>query len=81
MFPPKKLGKPKDDKMFTYTYTGNDPSKNIYESKSSGFQQTNDFNNKTLGHAKASLINATKLEYNIISNTYKPNTGNNVFFL
>lgn len=57
---PKKLGKPKDDKMFMYTYTGNDPIKNIYETKSSGFQQTNDFN-KTLGHAKTSLINATKL--------------------
>ncbi len=31
MPPVKRLGKPKDDKMFVYTYTGNDPINNIYK--------------------------------------------------
>lgn len=47
--------------MFTYTYTGNDPIQNIYQTNTNSFQQTNDFNNRTLSHAKTSLINATKL--------------------
>ena len=33
MPPSKKLGKSKDDKMFVYTYTGNDPITGIYKSR------------------------------------------------
>ena len=28
----KRLGKAKDEKLFTYTYCGNDPIKGVYES-------------------------------------------------
>ena len=31
MPPVKRLGKPKDDKIFVYTYTGTDPVNNIYK--------------------------------------------------
>ena len=33
-------------------------------------------NNKTYSQPRTSLINATKLEYNIVSNTYQPNAAN-----
>lgn len=71
--------------MFVYTYTDTDPIKNIYTT------QKNNNNTKTLlqqssqlaatthnnfPQTKSSLVNATKLEYNIISNTYQP--GNDV---
>ena len=29
----KKLGKAKDEKMFAYTYTGNDPINTIYKTR------------------------------------------------
>ncbi len=67
--------------MFVYTYTGNDPIKNIYKTKDleqslPNFQQTDSaVSNRTFNQPKASLINATKLEYNIISNTYQGNAA------
>jgi hypothetical protein len=67
MPPSKRLGKPKDDKMFVYTYTGTDPINNIYktravESSSNLLTQTeSNINNRTYSQPRTSLINATKL--------------------
>jgi len=89
MPPSKRLGKPKDDKMFVYTYTGTDPINNIYktraiESSSNLLTQTeSNINNRTYSQPRTSLINATKLEYNIVNNTYQPNAdmANVIFYL
>lgn len=81
LLPPKKLGKPKDDKLFLYTYSGNDPISNVYKTRaleqtSSNTQQPEfNVNYRTFSQPKTSLVNATKLEYNIISNTYQPNAA------
>lgn len=68
MPPPKRLGKPKDDKMFVYTYTGNDHINTIYktrtfeQSASNLLPQTDtNFNNRNHSQPKTSLVNATKL--------------------
>jgi hypothetical protein len=65
--------------MFVYTYTGNDPIKNIYTVQNNNnsktlLQQSGQLaaTNNNFPQAKSSLVNATKLEYNIISNTYQP---------
>lgn len=60
LVPQKKLGKAKDDKMFTYTYTDNDPINNIYQTKTQSFQKSDNFNNTAMSQNKTSLINATK---------------------
>jgi hypothetical protein len=86
MPPVKKLGKPKDDKLFTYTYTGNDPINNIYKTgikeKSSPnlLSQPDQLNNNSFS-LKQSLINATKQDFNIISNTMQFNNAPNVYIL
>lgn len=59
LVPQKKLGKAKDDKLFTYTYTGNDPINNVYQTATQKFQRTDNFNNTSIAN-KTSLINATK---------------------
>jgi hypothetical protein len=82
MPPSKPLGRPKDDKMFLYTYTNNDPINTIYKTKTqeqsspnllSQFDQS--MNTRTLSQPKTSLINASKLEYNIVNNSYQPNNA------
>ena len=84
MPPPKKLGRMRDDKKFIYHYAGKDDFNGTYSTQqrsSVNVLQTQSMNGNQFFSDNQSLVNASKLPYNLISNTIQPeySLNRNVF--